>query len=117
MPPNADGGAARVVLVTAPDLAVARDLARKLVEGRLAACVNLVPGLTSVYRWRDAVEEEAEVLLLIKTTADRLHEIERCLLVHHPYAVPECVALEPARVEERYLAWLTAAAHPAPEGE
>lgn len=100
------GDSPRVVLTTAPDAVVARRLAHALVEARLAACVNLVPGLTSVYRWEGAVEEAQEVLCVVKTTAGRLAELEAFLEREHPYDVPECVALEPARVEPRYLGWL-----------
>ena len=100
---------ARVVLVTAPDLEVARALARRLVEERLAACVNCVPGLVSIYRWQGRVEEDAEVLLVLKTSARRLPEIEAFLAREHPAAVPECVALRPSEVEARYLEWLGAA--------
>lgn len=107
-----DGGlrpeAARVVLVTAPDAQVARALARRMVELRLAACVNLVPIASSIYRWQGRIEEEPEVLLLTKTTAGRLEELERFLAREHPAEVPECVALRPSEVEGRYLAWLTA---------
>lgn len=101
-----DASRARIVLVTAPDEAVARKLARALVDGRLAACVNLVPRVTSIYRWRDAVEEASEVLLVIKTTTERLPEIERTLAEQHPYDVPECIALVPEHVEATYLSWL-----------
>lgn len=98
--------APRLVFVTAPDRETARALARSLVEARLAACANLVEGVTSVYRWKGQVEEQAEVLLLVKTTADRIGEFEAVLAREHPYDVPECVAVEPASVEARYLAWL-----------
>ena len=97
---------ARVVLVTAPDEAIAQKLARGLVEQRLAACVNLVGGVTSVYRWEGSVEESAEVLMVVKTTASKLSEAERWLLANHPFDVPEFVALTPAAVEAKYLAWL-----------
>ncbi len=103
---------ARVVLVSAPDLAVARALAHGLVERRLAACVNLVPGLESVYRWQGAIESSNEVLLLIKTAAGRLPELEAFLEAEHPYDCPECIALQPARVERAYLDWLLAEASP-----
>lgn len=109
--PNADR--ARVVLVTAPDADVARALARGLVERRLAACANLVPGVTSVFRWEGAVQEEAEVLLIVKTTRERLPELEAFLAAEHPYDVPECVALEPAAVAAGYLSWLVAESAPA----
>ena len=96
----------RVVLVTAPDVDVAKRLARGLVEARLAACVNVVGGVTSVYRWEGATHEDPEVLLVVKTTAERLEALEAWLAEEHPYDVPECVALEVARVEAKYLAWL-----------
>lgn len=108
---------ARVVLVTAPDLELARRLARRMVEQRLAACVNLVPGLTSVYRWQGRVEEEGEVLMVLKTSGGRLPEIEAFLAREHPSQVPECVALRPAEVERRYLDWLLASCAPAAEGD
>jgi periplasmic divalent cation tolerance protein len=96
----------RVVLVTAPDPESATRLARGLVEARLAACVNVLPGVTSVYRWEGAVHEDGEVLLVVKTRAAHLPALEAHLAAHHPYDVPECVALAPDRVEARYLAWL-----------
>jgi periplasmic divalent cation tolerance protein len=104
-----DCGAARVVLTTAPDRDTALRLARGLVEERLAACAQVLPGLTSVYRWEGTVQEAGEVLLLIKTSAERVVALESWLRSAHPYDTPECVALAPARVEPRYLAWLEAA--------
>jgi periplasmic divalent cation tolerance protein len=95
-----------LLLVTAPDLEVARRLARGLVEARLAACVNLVPGLESHYRWQGRVESAAEVLLVIKTAARRVPEIERRLLAEHPYDTPEILRLPLAAGTPRYLAWL-----------
>jgi periplasmic divalent cation tolerance protein len=103
---SSDGGAARVVWITAPDREVALRLARGLVERRLAACAQVLPGLTSVYRWQGAVQEESEVLLLVKSTAARLDALEAWVREAHPYDTPECLALAPERVEPRYLAWL-----------
>ena len=97
---------ARIVLTTAPDREVAERIARGLVERRLAACVNLLPGVRSVYRWKGEIEEADEVLLVAKTAADRLEALETALKELHPYDVPEVVALEADRVEARYLAWL-----------
>ncbi|HVS18973.1 MAG TPA: divalent-cation tolerance protein CutA [Planctomycetota bacterium] len=111
-----DGGAARVVLTTAPDRDTALRLARGLVAERLAACAQVLPGLTSVYRWEGSVQEEGEVLLLIKTSAECLVALERWLCSAHPYDTPECVALAPERVEPRYLAWLEAACAQEPPG-
>lgn len=109
-----DAGAARVVWITAPDREVALRLARGLVERRLAACAQVLPGLTSVYRWQGAVHEESEVLLLAKSTAARLAALEAWVRESHPYETPEVVALAPERVEPRYLAWLEAACADAP---
>jgi periplasmic divalent cation tolerance protein len=99
---------AAVVLVTVPDLETGRKLARAVLEERLAACVNVVPGVTSLYRWKGALEESAELLLVVKTTRGRLAGLERRVRELHPYSVPEFVALEPAHVAAPYLAWLAA---------
>jgi len=96
----------RIVLTTAPDEEVARSLARGLVERRLAACVNVLPRVTSVFRWEGELREEGEVLLVVKSTAARVEEIEAWLVEAHPYDVPECVSLAAASVEARYLKWL-----------
>lgn len=100
--------AARVVLITAPDLETARTLARALVSSGTIACANLVPGVESIYRWRGAVEEAREVLLVAKTTAARLAELEARVSELHPYEVPELVVLAPEHVAAPYLAWLAA---------
>ena len=102
----ATGSATRVVLITTPDPGVARSIARRLVEERLAACANIVPGITSIYRWEGALQEDPEVLIVLKTVASHLPSIERRLAELHPYDVPECIALGPERVEATYLAWL-----------
>jgi len=98
--------AARIALITAPDAATARVLARAMVERSLAACVNIVPGVASIYRWQGALEEANEVLMLVKTVAGRVAELEALLVELHPYDVPECIVLEPAHVEAKYLRWL-----------
>tara|TARA_R110002126_G_scaffold11114_11_gene50453 strand:+ start:7916 stop:8296 length:381 start_codon:yes stop_codon:yes gene_type:complete len=100
--------APRLVLITAPDPETGLRLARELVGARLAACANLVPGLTSVYRFEGQVHEEPEALLIVKTTFAHVPAIEAHLAEHHPYDVPECVALAPDHVEAKYLSWLRA---------
>jgi len=99
----------QAVLCTCPDEATARRLARALVEKRLAACVNVFPAVASIYRWEGAVEEAQEALMMIKTAADKLEPLERWLANHHPYDVPEVVALDAAYVAEPYQRWLLAA--------
>ena len=96
----------RVVLVTAPDEETAAGLARTVVGERLAACANLVPGVRSLYRWEGAVQDDAEVLLVIKTTASGYQGVENWLGANHPYDVPEVVALPAEKVAGPYLAWM-----------
>jgi periplasmic divalent cation tolerance protein len=100
--------AARWVVSTVADVAAAERLSRELVERRLVACATSVPGVTSVYRWQGRVQQDAEVLLFLKTTAGRMAELERAFAELHPYEVPELIALEPAHVAAPYLAWLRA---------
>jgi len=95
---------AHVVLVTHPARG-ARTFARRLVEARLAACVNLVP-LASIYRWRGKVEHAREILLVVKTAARHVRELERWVLREHPYECPEFVVLEPRHVAPGYLRWV-----------
>jgi periplasmic divalent cation tolerance protein len=100
----AQGGAA-LVLVTAPDAETAGRLARSLVDARLAACVTSLP-VGSVYRWEGKIEEGAEVLLLIKTTAARLAELTAAVKGQHPYKVPEVISVDVTGGLGAYLAWL-----------
>ena len=98
----------RVLLCTAPP-GKASEIAHSLVEARLAACVNLVPGLRSVYRWKGAVCDDPETLLIIKTTDDRQTALARRLTELHPYEVPELLSLPPGAGLTSYLSWVAAA--------
>jgi periplasmic divalent cation tolerance protein len=98
--------AARIVLTTVGDRANAERLARSLVEERLAACVNLLPGVRSIYRWKGAVEEADEILLVIKTTRAGHAALAARVRVLHPYELPELVAIDPADVDPAYLRWI-----------
>ena len=98
---------ALVVYSTCPDADCADRLARTLVEERLAACVNAVPGVRSTYRWHGQIEQADEVLLMIKTSHDRLHALTNRLQQLHPYELPEVVAVEVRDGLDAYLAWLT----------
>lgn len=104
---------ALLVHVTAP-AAAAPALARALVEARLAACVNLLPGVRSVYRWQGAVEESDETLLLIKTAADRFEALKAELLRLHPYELPEIIAVPLTHAHTPYLQWLLNESSPSP---
>ncbi|MBU6420759.1 MAG: divalent-cation tolerance protein CutA [Gammaproteobacteria bacterium] len=101
-----------VVLSTAPDQKSAENIAAALVEQRLAACVNLLPGVTSIYRWKDEVKREPECLLLIKTSADRFEALRQRLRELHPYELPEIIALAIGAGDPDYLAWLTESTRP-----
>lgn len=95
-----------VCLCACPDPATAERIARALVDERLAACVNLLPGVRSVYRWRGAVEEANEVLLLAKTMRDALPALQARLVALHPYELPELLAVEAAGGLPAYLGWI-----------
>lgn len=97
-----------LVLTNLPDAEAARMLAGRLVEERLAACVNILAACTSVYRWQGRVEAAQEVPLLIKTTAARYAALEAAIRAAHPYALPEIVALPIDRGLPDYLAWVAA---------
>ncbi|HZM52800.1 MAG TPA: divalent-cation tolerance protein CutA [Vicinamibacteria bacterium] len=84
----------------------AERIARALVEERLAACVNVVPGVVSIYRWKGKVEQEAELLLVIKTLAPRVEALKARLLELHPYELPEVVVLPIGGGHAPYLAWI-----------
>lgn len=102
------------VRVTAPGAAVASRLAATLVDERLAACVQVVPGVRSVYRWEGELEVADEHLLLAKTTADRFDALAERVRAEHPYDVPEILAVPVTRSDERYAAWLAAEVTPDP---
>lgn len=97
-----------LILCTCPDGESAARIARVLVEEHLAACVNRVPGLTSVYRWQGEIHEDGEVLLLIKTRRELFEALRARLVALHPYDVPEVIALEITAGHAPYLEWLSA---------
>lgn len=97
---------ALVVLVTAPTPERAAEIARALVDERLAACGNVVQGIRSIYRWEGKVQEDAEALLVLKTTRARFDALRDRVLALHPYEVPEVIALPVEAGSARYLAWI-----------
>ncbi|MGH7606592.1 MAG: divalent-cation tolerance protein CutA [Gemmatimonadales bacterium] len=98
----------QVVLITAPSADVAETLVRTLVHERLAACGNVVAGVTSIYRWRDTVHTESEVLAILKTTAECVPALLSRAPELHPYDVPEVLVLPVAAGHAAYLAWVRA---------
>jgi periplasmic divalent cation tolerance protein len=95
----------RLVFVLAPSLDEARTLAKLLLDQRLAACVNLLPGVESHYRWKGRLETSAEVLLLIKSSSEQFGALRDLILAHHSYECPEIVALSPDEIAPAYRAW------------
>ena len=102
----------RAVLVTAPDVKTAEKLARGLVEAKLAACVNVVSGVVSHYRWHGKLCRDREVLLVIKTRAPLFSALKRFVKDNHPAKVPEIVALPILEGSRDYLAWLSQETRP-----
>ncbi len=97
---------ARIVLSTVGSSEKAVEMARALMERRLAACVNIIGPIRSVYRWKDKVEDEQEYLLVIKTTSERAADLEAAFAELHPYELPERVELSIEGGSAAYLAWL-----------
>ena len=98
-----------LVLSTVADDESAERIARALVEERLAACVNLLPPMTSIYRWKGAVERETERQLVMKTTRDRVSQLERRLKELHSYELPELIVIAIENGGEQYLSWVRSA--------
>ena len=96
------------IFCTCPDDQTAQALAQTLVEQRLAACVNLLPAMRSVYRWQEQIEQAEEIQLVIKTCADRLDALSAAISLLHPYELPEIVAISPSAGLPAYLDWIRA---------
>lgn len=97
-----------VALSTAPNADKAADIARALVRDGLAACVNIVPGVRSIYYWDGELCDSAEVMCVIKTRADRVEALRERLVALHPYEVPELVVMDVTGGHEPYLSWVDA---------
>ena len=95
-----------LIQCTCPDQKIAEEIAAKLVETGLAACVSVVPGITSIYSWQGKVEKDAEILLLIKTASVRTADLCRALVELHPYDVPEVIALPVEHGHLPYIEWV-----------
>lgn len=95
-----------ITISTVPNLDEAKNISRTLVEEKLAACVNIIPGATSIYSWEGKIEESSEVVLVIKSRAELYQKLEKRISDLHSYEVPEIVMLNAEDVEEKYLNWL-----------
>ena len=108
-------GAVAVVLMTAPGMESAEAIVRALVDEGLAACGNILPGATSIYRWEGAVERASETVMILKTTRRRVGRLVRRSAELHPYDVPEILAHEVSDGFGPYLAWVAAECAAAPQ--
>ena len=97
-----------VILTTTPDLRSAQKIARGLVVKKLAACVSVLPGVISIYRWKKKVEKAREALLIIKSTGARRAAVQNFVLSRHSYEIPECIVLPVVAGSKRYLDWMEA---------
>ena len=97
----------KFVLNTCPDLATAHTIAEELLELNLAACVNLIPNVVSLYKWQGKIEQSAEVQLFIKTDERKWPELRSYIEQNHPYDVPEILALDITDGNQSYFAWLS----------
>lgn len=102
----------QIVFCTCPDEESAETVANHLVDERLAACVNIVPHLRSIYRWNDEVKSDNEVLLIIKTTVDVYPALEQAIIDHHPYELPEVISVPITDGQTDYLAWIQMCINP-----
>ncbi len=98
----------QIILTTCADREQAERIAQRLLELHLAACINILPGVQSLYRWQGSIESAAEVLLLIKTRVALIREVQSTIATLHSYEVPEFLVLPVSGGSESYLAWLDA---------
>ncbi|CAD5229133.1 unnamed protein product [Bursaphelenchus okinawaensis] len=95
-----------VVYVTVPSKEVGKSIAREIINSKLAACVNIIPQLTSIYEWDGVVQEDDESMLIIKTKTGAIKDLKELVLKHHPYDVPEIITLPIEQGHEPYLEWI-----------
>ena len=112
--PSETGSDAMVVLTTAGSEDQARNMAQALLQRHLAACINVLPGMASFYRWEGEIRDNQEILLLIKTTRRHFEQVRATIRELHTYELPEVLALPVDRGDPEFLAWLTACVQPPP---
>lgn len=95
-----------IILTTLPDEAVARRLAQELIKGQMAACINILPRMSSIYSWKGKIEEGQEHLLMIKTRAECYSAIEQAIKAQHPYELPEIIATPISHGLPEYMNWI-----------
>ena len=93
-------------MCTVPDFDCAQKIAQMLVEKRLAACCNIIPGLTSIYSWEDKIQQDSELLLVIKSVEQNFSPLEKAIKQLHPYDVPEIISVNISMGSKKYLDWI-----------
>jgi periplasmic divalent cation tolerance protein len=96
-----------IVFVTTGSLEEANKIARKLIEDKAAACVNIIKGIDSIYWWKNKIETDQENLLIIKTSEEKYQQIEEIILENHSYENPEIISFQIRKGSEKYLSWIT----------
>ena len=104
--PTIDNQKMLLVMTTITDIDKGKLLARQIIEEQLVACCNIVPGVTSIYRWKGELCEDQECLLVMKTTEIRYTQLSKFFLQHHPYETPELIALPITQSTQEYLSWV-----------
>lgn len=97
-----------IVLCTINDLAAAKEISRKIINDKLAACVNIIPKISSIYYWNDEVVEDEEYLMILKTRKSLFEALKYTIIKLHPYDVPEIISLDISDGSKLYLDWITA---------
>lgn len=105
-PPAMDQFQFTVSYVTTPDEKTAKEIAHKLVQNKLAACVNILPKVTSIYTWEGKVNEDAEAMMIIKTTTEKTEALKNFVKENHPYSVAEVISMPIVKGNEPYLEWV-----------
>ncbi len=95
-----------VIYCTCPNNAVANAISKLLVQNKLAACVNILPNITSIYEWRGELQRDQELLLLIKSRSDKFEELKQAIIKLHPYELPEIIAVSIDNAVPNYLNWI-----------
>lgn len=96
-----------IVFCTCPNEEIGRKIAEKLVTDKIAACVNIVPGLESIYRWQGQICKDKEMMLIIKSSSDKYNQLENSIRAIHPYETPEIIAVTISNGYEKYLEWIS----------
>ncbi len=95
-----------IFFVTVPDIKLCEELAFALVKAKIAACVNIIKEITSIYSWKEKIEKDSECFLIIKTTTDKSDELIKYIENHHPYDTPECIGIKIEEGSRKYIDWI-----------